>query len=92
MTKVGLDAYSLTGPSGHEICDRDVFRLLRKTKELDAEGLQAAIPDDAAEIQDAFALAAELDLYLEPYVHVPLHWDGDRAAGGEVPSHLPPGG
>lgn len=79
VPRVGLDAYSLTGPSGHEICDRDVFRLLRKTKELGADGLQAALPDDAAAIRDAFGLAAELDLYLEPYVHLPLHWQGDTA-------------
>ena len=79
MARVGLDAYSLTGPSGHEICDRDVFRLLRTAKELGAGGLQSAIPDDEAAIQDAFALAAELDMYLEPYVHLPLHWGGDPA-------------
>lgn len=79
VTKVGLDAYSLTGPSGHEICGRDVFSLLDATKDLGADGLQAALPDDPAQIRAAFARSAELNLYLEPYIHLPLHWSGDLA-------------
>jgi len=69
----------LTGPTGHEICDRDVFRQLQKAKELGAEGLQSTIPDDAVRVRDAFALAADLDLYLEPYVQLPLHWQADSS-------------
>jgi sugar phosphate isomerase/epimerase len=76
--KVGLDAYSLTGPTGLEICQRgDVLGMLRKVRELGGEGLQAPVPDDPAGIRDAFALADELGLYLEPYVHLPIHWRGD---------------
>lgn len=77
LPPVGLDAYSLTGPSGHEICDRDVFNLLRAAKALGAEGLQSHCPDDPARLRDAFQLAAELGLYLEPYVQLPLHWRDD---------------
>ena len=79
LPKVGLDAYSLTGPSGHEICENDVFAMLRAVKDLGAEGLQATLPDDPGAIREAFDLAADLDLYLEPYVQLPLHWRGDSA-------------
>src|SRR2546422_6696335 len=75
--KVGLDGYSLTGPTGREICERDVFVMLRKVKELGGDGLQASVPDDPGELGEAFDLAAELGLYLEPYAQLPVHWRGD---------------
>src|SRR5438552_16779795 len=75
--KVGLDGYSLTGPTGREICERDVFVMLRKVKELGGDGLQASVPDDPGELREAFDLAAELGLYLEPYAQLPVHWRGD---------------
>ena len=71
---VGLDAYSLTGPSGHEICENDIFTMLRAVKQLGADGLQASVPDDPEEIDAAFDLAADLNLYLEPYIQLPIHW------------------
>jgi sugar phosphate isomerase/epimerase len=74
IPRVGIDAYSLTGPSGREICEPDIFAMLRTVKELGAEGLQAFVPDDEARLRDAFDLAAELGLYLEPYVQLPIHW------------------
>lgn len=77
MARVGLDAYSLIGPSGHELCAPDVFVMLPMVKDLGGEGLQASLPDDRGKASDAFSLAAELDLYLEPYVPLPLHWRGD---------------
>jgi sugar phosphate isomerase/epimerase len=77
MPKVGVDAYSLTGPTGREICERDVFAMLHKVKELGGDGLQAVVPDDEARMRDAFDLAAELGLYLEPYCQLPIHWRGD---------------
>lgn len=79
MPRVGLDAYSLTGPSRREICEPDIFVMLRTVKELGGEGLQAALPSDAGAIRDAFALADELGLYLEPYLPLPLHWRGEAA-------------
>ncbi len=72
--RVGLDAYSLLGPSGREICEPDVFVMLRTVKELGGDGLQASVPPDEGKIRAAFDLADELGLYLEPYVHLPLHW------------------
>jgi sugar phosphate isomerase/epimerase len=77
MPKVGLDAYSLLGPTGREICERDVLVMLRTVKELDGEGLQASVPSDEVAIRDAFDLADELGLYLEPYVQLPVHWRND---------------
>lgn len=79
LPKVGLDAYSLTGPSGHEICENDIFVMLRTVKDLGAEGLQAHLPDDSGAMRAAFDLAADLDLYVEPYVQLPLQWRGDTA-------------
>lgn len=76
--RVGLDAYSLTGPSGREICEGDIFALLRAVKGLGGDGLQARLPDDDGQIEVAFDLAEELALYLEPYVLLPLHWRDDR--------------
>jgi sugar phosphate isomerase/epimerase len=76
---VGLDAYSLTGPSGREICENDTLSLLRAAKSLGADGLQAGLPDDAGRREEAFDLAEELGLYLEPYVPLPLHWRNDQA-------------
>ena len=78
---VGLDAYSLTGPSGHEICENDIFAMLEAAKELGADGLQASLPDDPARIDAAFDLAADLGLYLEPYIQLPIHWRDDA---GEI--------
>lgn len=75
--RVGLDAYSLTGPSGHEICANDVFAMLQAVKDLGGDGLQAHLPDDPGRAAAAFDLAAELGLYLEPYILLPLHWRGD---------------
>lgn len=75
--KVGLDAYSLTGPTGREICEPDVFAMLRKVKELGGDGLQTSVPDDPGELREAFNLAAALGLYLEPYAWLPVHWRGD---------------
>lgn len=75
--RVGLDAYSLTGPSGHEICANDVFSLLQAVKDLGGDGLQAHLPDNPERAAAAFALAADLDLYLEPYILLPLHWRSD---------------
>ncbi len=77
--KVGLDSYSLTGPTGHEISDRDIFNLLRAAHALGSEGLQAFLPDDPGKVLDAFLLAAELDMYLEPYIQLPVHWQHDQA-------------
>lgn len=77
--RVGLDAYSLTGPSGHEICENNVVVLLQTVKSLGGDGLQAQLPHDTGQAQAAFDLAAELDLYLEPYVPLPLHWRNDAA-------------
>jgi sugar phosphate isomerase/epimerase len=78
--QVGLDAYSLTGPSGREICENDIVSLLRMAKSLGADGLQAGLPDDAAGCEEAFAVAHDLGLYLEPYVPLPLDWRNDQAA------------
>ncbi|HEY3083413.1 MAG TPA: sugar phosphate isomerase/epimerase [Chloroflexota bacterium] len=75
--RVGIDAYSLTGPSRREICEPDVFAMLRTVKELGADGLQSTVPDDPAEMGRAFDLAAELGLYLEPYVRLPIHFRND---------------
>lgn len=58
--RVGLDAYSLTGPSGHEICANDIFALLQAVKDLGGDGLQAHLPDDPERAEAAFDLAAEL--------------------------------
>src|SRR5690348_3293855 len=76
---VGLDAYSLTGPSGREISENDGLSLLQAARSLGADGLQAGLPDDAGRREEAFALAAELGLYLEPYAPLPLHWRNDQA-------------
>jgi sugar phosphate isomerase/epimerase len=54
-----------------------VFEMLPAVKALGADGLQAHLPDDEARARDAFDLAAELGLYFEPYVHLPLHWRDD---------------
>lgn len=78
MPRVGLDAYSLLGPTGREICEPDVGVMLRKVKELGGDGLQAGVPPDLGRIREAFELADELGLYLEPYVQLPLHWRNDR--------------
>ncbi|HEV8636219.1 MAG TPA: TIM barrel protein, partial [Chloroflexota bacterium] len=51
--------------------------MLGAVKELGADGLQSAVPDDEARARDAFDLAAGLDLYLEPYVQLPIHWRND---------------
>lgn len=77
LPRVGLDAYSLTGPTGRELSEPDVFSLLRTAHELGAEGLQAPVPSDPAQVQEAFALAGDLGMYLEPYVLLPIHWEGD---------------
>lgn len=79
LPRVGLDAYSLSGPSGREIGEPDIFSMLRTVKDLGGDGLQAHLPDDAQRFDDAFNLADELGLYLEPYVQLPLHWRGDAA-------------
>ncbi len=76
--RVGLDAYSLVGPSGREICENDIFALLRVVKNLGGDGLQASLPDDPGRTAAAFDLADDLGLYLEPYVRLPLHWRDDQ--------------
>ena len=79
MPKVGLDAYSLTGPEGRALCEPDVLSLLGAAKELEAEGLQTTLPDDPGQAHAAFALAEDLGLYLEPYIVLPVDWHGDAA-------------
>jgi sugar phosphate isomerase/epimerase len=90
MSRIGLHAYSLTGPSGRELCEPDIHSLLRTAKQLGAEGLLAKVPDSADQIREAFELAAELNLYLEPSVPLPLDWHGDasRIAQREQKFHL----
>jgi sugar phosphate isomerase/epimerase len=83
VPRVGIDAYSLIAqpmpPSNRSICERDVFAMLRAVKELGGDGLQASLPDDPGQIDAAFDLAGELDLYLEPYVPLPADFRGDAA-------------
>lgn len=88
--KVGLDSYSLTGQGGTDLCERDVFSMLRTVKELGADGLQCFVPDEADEINRAFDFAAEQGLYLEPYARLPLHWrnDADEIERRERKFHL----
>jgi sugar phosphate isomerase/epimerase len=64
--------------------------MLRRAKQLGAEGLMCSAPDSADDMRAAFDLAAELDLYLDLHVPLPVDWRGDasRIAQREQKFHL----